>query len=255
MDSDITILTNDRSSIAVISESSIETLAENQSDDVFGDKSENKAYPNPHLSLPVGKFSHSPSQSSDVEVMPRKLAELSEESVVLTPIGSPLSSSICSSMVSSIYENTVTSPSTENIHQESITGNPYQNCDNGRIDNNNGREESIFDNHTGTNNNDKLVPSDDINGSIDNRRLPSYNSDGFVPTETSTLNEDNSIYDNSANFCKDSQFSNLDVLKSYCDIDFTKIDHRLKLFLTMNFLEENDTEKLQCAFKVFNNKS
>lgn len=256
VDSDITILTNDSSSIAVISESSIETLAENQSDDVFCDKSENKTYPNPHLSLPVGKFSHSPSQSSDVEVTPRKLAEISEESSVLTPIGSPLSSSICSSMVSSIYENTVTSPSTENIHQESLTSNPYKNCDNGgRIDNNNGHEESLYDNHTGTNDNDKRIPCDDINGLIDNRRLSSNNSEGFIPTETSTLNEDNSINDNSANFSKDSQFSNLDVLKSYCDIDFTKIDHKLKLFLTMNFLEENDTEKLQCAFKVITYRS
>ncbi|CAC5369450.1 unnamed protein product [Mytilus coruscus] len=250
IDSDITILTNDSSSIAIISEStnessSIAIISESSNDmiaerthDVFSDNSEAKSVHN--LTLPVRKAGLNSSQNSEIDIVSRKLTGISEEAAVVTPMGSPLSSSICSSMVSSVYENTVTSPSTENIHQETVDS--YKNCDNGFHDNRNGNEESIYD--VFVTNDNKEFNSMHTNGEIDNRES-SLTVEVLNSSETTTVDNSNLNYD-SGDVSMDAD----GVLKSFCDTDFTNIDHRLKLFLTMTYLEDNETEKVQCALKV-----
>lgn len=249
IDSDITILTNDSSSIGVISEStnessSIAVISESSNDmiadrilDVFSDNSEAKSAHN--LTLPVRKTGLNSSQNCEIDIVSRKLTGISEEAAVVTPMGSPLSSSICSSMVSSVYENTVTSPSTENIHQETVDS--YKNCDNGFHDNHNGNEESIYDVFV-TNDNKKFNLMH-TKGEIDNRES-SLTVDVLNSSETAMDNSNLDYGSGDVSMEADS------VLKSFCDTDFTNIDHRLKLFLTMTYLEENDIEKLQCALKV-----
>ncbi|XP_052092248.1 serine/threonine-protein kinase 11-interacting protein-like isoform X2 [Mytilus californianus] len=250
IDSDITILTNDSSSIAVISEStnessSIAIISESSNDmiadrthDGFSDNSEAKTVHN--LTLPVRKAGLNSSQNCEIDIVSRKLTGISEEAAVVTPMGSPLSSSICSSMVSSVYENTVTSPSTENLHQETVDS--YKNCDNGFHDNHNGNEESIYD--VFVTNDNKEFNSMHTNGEIDNRES-SLTVEVLNSSETTTVDNSNLDYD-SGDVSMDAD----SVLKSFCDTDFTNIDHRLKLFLTMTYLEENETEKVQCALKV-----
>lgn len=249
IDSDITILTNDSSSIGVISEStnessSIAVISESSNDmiadrilDVFSDNSEAKSAHN--LTLPVRKTGLNSSQNCEIDIVSRKLTGISEEAAVVTPMGSPLSSSICSSMVSSVYENTVTSPSTENIHQETVDS--YKNCDNGFHDNHNGNEESIYD--VFVTNDNKKFNSMHTKGEIDNRES-SLTVDVLNSSETAMDNSNLDYGSGDVSMEADS------VLKSFCDTDFTNIDHRLKLFLTMTYLEENDIEKLQCALKV-----
>ena len=107
IESDISILTSDSSSITVIPNSSPENQ---QTLEVLQTQ---KKIPDQLVTPPVSNLPLGIAAPSSGKL----LKGISEEGEV-TPMGSPLSTSVCSSMVSSVYENSLTVNSNENLDMD-----------------------------------------------------------------------------------------------------------------------------------------
>ncbi|XP_069121342.1 serine/threonine-protein kinase 11-interacting protein-like [Argopecten irradians] len=250
VDSDITILTNtSESSVAVISESSIETIPDPKVK--VTDKGQGQCVFKQDLPLPL-------SNNGALGVGSTKKVNLNgiaEEQGEITPIGSPLSTSVCSSMVSSVYENSLVTASEEDLN--AIVEN--RNVVNQKAvveDNNNGdNDTSIYDNSY---HNDSIYDN-----SVDNENHTSSSVQDTSDEVDNMTNEFHSAlsiqsevaHENGAGLTQgdSNQMETSDegetagtVLSATTeDEDFTAVDHRLKLYLMMNILEDGD--ECQCA--------
>lgn len=266
-DSDITILTNaSESSVTVISESSIETISDLDQDEQNFTLTKDSQY-SQRLNLPLPSDNRTiPENIKHENGSPNKhLNGIMEETGETTPIGSPLSTSVCSSMVSSVYENSMNQESKENLCvEDGVTGTDKVRANmSDDAENNNEEYKSIYDSH---NDNDSVDIYDTsiVNGTnnvshtidtLDNSTVPTgtspivhsvSSSEGVVVLDSDNLNSDK--IDSMETSVNSSHLTN-SILEASCEeVDFTKIDHRVKLFLMMNVIE--DADELNCAIEV-----
>ncbi|XP_060084955.1 serine/threonine-protein kinase 11-interacting protein-like, partial [Ylistrum balloti] len=263
VDSDITILTNtSESSVAVISESSIETLPDPKVK--VTDKDQGQCVFKQDLPLPMSNSgAHASSLGSSKKV---NLNGIAEEQGEITPIGSPLSTSVCSSMVSSVYENSLVTASEEDINSLIENRNmvnqklpvAVEDNNNGENDNdtsiydNSYNNDSIYDNNV--DNEHRTSSTQDTSDEIDNitnefhSALTTQNQ-SVVPDQengTEVQFSHGSTNGNQMEMSDEGETSTT-VLASAEDVDFTTVDHRLKLYLMMNILEDGD--ECQCALQ------
>ncbi|KAK3105989.1 hypothetical protein FSP39_010321 [Pinctada imbricata] len=256
IESDISILTSDSSSIAVLSSNS------NGVEQSIGGKTD-APVSQENLDIPN-------SSSMRVSVPPGGLLlkGISEEGDT-TPYGSPLSNSVCSSMVSSVYENSLVANSNESLttensqRKDSVLSNSHRED----TQNNNHGDVSIYDSTS--------IYDNDADGG-DTIYSTNESKDGYLSMGNSTNENGTASLTNVSNTQKKSDHSqtleerstadltsfnsesSLTVLDAItngtwltshdqshdqsCDLDFTKIDHKLKLYLVMHVLEEDDEE-------------
>lgn len=231
VDSDISVITNPSdASISVISESSVETISEPANEQ----NGENSC------------FVTSTPQKSDIKeadsvAVPRNLnlnGIVEEEEI--TPVGSPLSNSICSSMVSSVYENSL-SVNNEDQETSPVKDLAPQSVISSRTDivNNNG-DSSIYS---------QLNATED---SVDNNSS-SYETCEQNSTQDSTSQNLQAVVNkingsDSSSVLNDSGIEWLQRLDNQHHVDLSVVDHRVQLYLDMNVLEES--ESVQCCIRV-----
>ncbi|XP_078333098.1 serine/threonine-protein kinase 11-interacting protein-like isoform X2 [Crassostrea virginica] len=230
VDSDISVITNPSdASISVISESSVETISEPANEQ----NGENSC------------FVTSTPQKSDIKeadsvAVPRNLnlnGIVEEEEI--TPVGSPLSNSICSSMVSSVYENSL-SVNNEDQETSPVKDLAPQSVISSRTDivNNNG-DSSIYT---------QLNATED---SVDNNSS-SYETCEQNSTQDSTSQNLQAVVNkingsDSSSVLNDSGIEWLQRLDNQHHVDLSVVDHRVQLYLDMNVLEES--ESVQCCIR------
>uniref|UniRef100_K1QWS0 Serine/threonine kinase 11-interacting protein n=1 Tax=Magallana gigas TaxID=29159 RepID=K1QWS0_MAGGI len=237
VDSDISVITNPSdasisvissdASISVISESSVETISE----------------PSNKHNADDGSFVTSTPQKSDKReadsvTVPRSLnlnGIVEEEE--LTPVGSPLSNSICSSMVSSVYENSLS----VNDNQETSSNKDLsQSVINNKTD--------VENNNGSTSNQSNLNGQDD---SLDNNSSSYETCEQNSTQDSTSLNLQavvNRINGSDSPAVRDD--SGLDWLKNLDNqhhVDLSVVDHRVQLYLDMNVLEQSET--VQCCIQ------
>lgn len=214
VDSDISVITNPSdASISVISESSVETISETSK--------EQNAVDNCFATSTPQKLDKDDVYNSSVPKS-LNLNGITEEEE-MTPVGSPLSNSICSSMVSSVYENTL---SIDNDNQENSQVKDLTVM----------KETSDLENNNGDSN---IYSQDTRYETCDQNSSINFNSKALLnrtsgPDSSAGVNE--------------SGYSWLQNLDNQHHVDFGVVDHRLQLYLDMNILEESDN--VQCCIKV-----
>lgn len=229
VDSDISVITNPSdASISVISESSVETISEPSNEHNADDSSFVTSTPQ-----------KSDKKEADSVSVPRSLnlnGIVEEEE--LTPVGSPLSNSICSSMVSSVYENSLS----VNDNQETSSNKDLS--------------QSVINNKTDVeNNNGNTSHESQLNGqddSLDN------NSSSYETCEQNSTQDSTSLNlqavvnringSDSSGVRNDSGFDWLKNLDNQHHVDLGIVDHRVQLYLDMNVLEQSET--VQCCIRV-----
>lgn len=214
----------------MISESSVETISEPANEQ----NGENSC------------FVTSTPQKSDIKeadsvAVPRNLnlnGIVEEEEI--TPVGSPLSNSICSSMVSSVYENSL-SVNNEDQETSPVKDLAPQSVISSRTDivNNNG-DSSIYS---------QLNATED---SVDNNSS-SYETCEQNSTQDSTSQNLQAVVNkingsDSSAVLNDSGIEWLQRLDNQHHLDLSVVDHRVQLYLDMNVLEES--ESVQCCIRV-----
>lgn len=228
VDSDISVITNPSdASISVISESSVETISEPSNEHNTDD-----------VSFVTSTPQKSDKREADSVSVPRSLnlnGIVEEEE--LTPVGSPLSNSICSSMVSSVYENSLS----VNDNQETSSNKDLsQSVINNKTD--------VENNNGNTSNQSQLNGQDD---SLDN------NSSSYETCEQNSTQDSTSLNlqavvnringSDSSAVRNDSGFDWLKNLDNQHHVDLGIVDHRVQLYLDMNVLEQSET--VQCCIR------
>ncbi|XP_033732622.1 serine/threonine-protein kinase 11-interacting protein-like [Pecten maximus] len=255
VDSDITILTNtSESSVAVISESSIETIPDPKVK--VTDKDQGQCVFKQDLPLPMSCNGAS-GVGSTKKV---NLNGIAEEQGEITPIGSPLSTSVCSSMVSSVYENSLVTASEEDLNALVENRNVVNQKSPVAVeDNNNGENDtSIYDNSFKTDsiydnsvdNDHRTSSTQDTSDEVDNitnefQSALSLQNQSEVPDEINA--EFTNGNGNQMETSDEGEPSGTVLSATMEDDDFTAVDHRLKLYLMMNILEDGD--ECQCALQ------
>ncbi|OWF48594.1 serine/threonine-protein kinase 11-interacting protein-like isoform X2 [Mizuhopecten yessoensis] len=270
VDSDITILTNtSESSVAVISESSIETIPDPKVKVADKDQGQEQleCVFKQDLPLPMSSIALASLGAATEGVGATKKVNLNgiaEEQGEITPIGSPLSTSICSSMVSSVYENSLVTASEEDLNALVENTNVInQKAPMAMEDNNNGENDvSIYDNSynndsiydNNVDNEHRTSSTQDTSDEVDNitnefhTALTSQNQSEGPDQENSAEAQTTHGTSNGNHMeTSDEGESSGSVLATMEDVDFTTVDHRLKLFLMMKILE--DGEECQCSLQ------
>lgn len=281
VDSDITILTNTSdSSVAVISESSIETIPDPKVKvtDLGEGQSQMECVFNQNLPLPLSSNNSLTTGGAQGvgSVHTNKKVNLNgiaEEQGEITPIGSPLSTSICSSMVSSVYENSLVTASEEDLnalvedsknvinHKAMLVTEDNNNGDNDvGIYDNSYTNDSIYDNNV--ENEHRTSSTQDTSDEVDNIAKEFHSavtldveSEAMANTSDQenieegqiTLEINNGIQMETSVAEGESSGSVIGMVSSE-ELDFTVVDHRLKLYLMMHVLEDKD--ECQCAMEV-----
>ncbi|XP_061177845.1 serine/threonine-protein kinase 11-interacting protein-like isoform X2 [Saccostrea echinata] len=228
VDSDISLITNPSdASISVISESSVETISEPPQN---GDNS---------YFVTSTPQKQDKGENGNVAV-PRSLnlnGIIEEED--MTPVGSPLSNSICSSMVSSMYENSlsINIDNQEYSPQKDTSQTVMNECSD--RENNNGdtsiysqfkTEEESVDNSSSYETCDQNSTQDSIT-----QKVGAVLNGVDEADSSAVMNE--SGYD---------WLKNLDNLHH---VDLSVVDHKLQLYLDMNVFEESESVQfcIQCS--------
>ena len=221
VDSDITVLTNpSECSISVISETSSEN-----------DNSKTMA-------AAVATDSFDPVTPALVHSV--AVSDPANNKDEITPLGSPLSNSVCSSMVSSVYQNSVIAA--DDIATETDT----------LVNKSSGDDLTVYQVNSSGQINSSIYDSVNKSGDEVDQSNPVSSKDCVDScNENSDLfkrNSEEMEWENYPGVDNSNVLLSRDRSAAILEQPFTDIDHRLKLHLMMTLFE--DTEDFECIFKV-----